>query len=150
MAKKIDVSIKLIRLGVGLAPNGMKYSFIRFLNYFYNELLLSIEIETGTQVGDGLKIYHGYGIVVNKGSVIGRDCVLRNGVVIGNKMLSDGTESRCPVIGDRVNFGANAIAIGEITIGDDVTVGAGAVVVKDVPAGATVVGNPARVIATRS
>lgn len=43
-------------------------------------------------------------------------------------------------------IGARAIILGPITIGEGATIGAGAVVVKDVPAGATVVGNPARII----
>lgn len=149
MAKKLKLSVFIILLGSKYRESIIS-KLVKIINYFYNEILLSIEIETGTRVGEGLKIYHGYGIVINKGTVIGRHCTLRNGVVIGNKLRMDGSETGCPKIGDRVNFGANAIAIGEITIGDDVTVGAGAVVVKDVPAGATVVGNPARVIATRS
>lgn len=41
---------------------------------------------------------------------------------------------------------AGAIVIGPITIGDNVTIGAGSVVTKDVPRGATVVGNPARIL----
>jgi acetyltransferase-like isoleucine patch superfamily enzyme len=44
------------------------------------------------------------------------------------------------------SIGANATILPGITIGEDAMVGAGAVVTKNVPAGATVAGNPARVI----
>jgi acetyltransferase-like isoleucine patch superfamily enzyme len=49
-------------------------------------------------------------------------------------------------IGENAWIGARAIVLGGSTIGDDAVVGAGAVVSGDVPAGATVVGNPARVV----
>ena len=39
-----------------------------------------------------------------------------------------------------------AIVLPGVTIGDDAIVGAGSVVTRDVPAGATVVGNPARIV----
>jgi serine O-acetyltransferase len=55
-------------------------------------------------------------------------------------------EKRHPTLGDGVTVGANATLIGDITVGDGATVGAGAVVTEDVPPGATVVGNPARVV----
>jgi 2,3,4,5-tetrahydropyridine-2-carboxylate N-succinyltransferase/tetrahydrodipicolinate N-acetyltransferase len=41
------------------------------------------------------------------------------------------------------------VVINGVEIGANAIVGAGAVVIKDVPAGATVVGNPARVIKTQ-
>lgn len=50
------------------------------------------------------------------------------------------------VIGANAWIGARAILLGGTTIGDDAIVGAGAVVHEAVPAGATVVGNPARVV----
>jgi len=49
-------------------------------------------------------------------------------------------------IGRNVWIGGGAIVLPGVTIGDDAIVGAGSVVTRDVPAGATVVGNPARVV----
>ncbi len=49
-------------------------------------------------------------------------------------------------IGRNVWIGGGAIILPGVSIGDDATVGAGSVVTRDVPAGATVVGNPARVL----
>jgi putative colanic acid biosynthesis acetyltransferase WcaB len=60
--------------------------------------------------------------------------------------VAAGDAGACPIIGDRVDIGANSVILGPIRIGSDAVIGAGSVVVKDVPAGATVVGNPARVI----
>lgn len=49
-----------------------------------------------------------------------------------------------PVIGDNVDFGVGACAIGGITIASDTIVGAGAVVVKSsLEPGVTLVGVPA-------
>lgn len=51
-------------------------------------------------------------------------------------------------IGARCFIGAGAVFKDGITVGEGATIGAGAVVINDVPAGATVVGNPARPVAT--
>jgi putative colanic acid biosynthesis acetyltransferase WcaB len=107
---------------------------------------LGIELRYKAKVGPGLKLYHGHALVVNDGVVIGARCALRHCTTIGSKQLPDGSESACPVLGDDVNVGANAVILGPIKIGDRAVIGAGAVVVKDVPAGAVVGGNPARVI----
>jgi acetyltransferase-like isoleucine patch superfamily enzyme len=44
------------------------------------------------------------------------------------------------------SIGTNATVLGGVTIGERAIVGAGAVVTRDVPAGATVAGNPARIL----
>ena len=58
-----------------------------------------------------------------------------------------GLETGKPVhVGRNVWIGAGALILPGVTVGDDAIVGAGAVVTRDVPAGATVVGNPARLL----
>ncbi len=44
------------------------------------------------------------------------------------------------------SIGANSVIVPGVTIGEAALVGAGSVVTKDVPAGATVAGNPAKII----
>lgn len=53
-------------------------------------------------------------------------------------------------IGSFVTIHPHATILPGLTIGDHAKVGAGSVVMRDVPAGATVLGNPARVISQRS
>jgi putative colanic acid biosynthesis acetyltransferase WcaB len=107
---------------------------------------LGIELRYKSNIGPGLALFHGQATVVHEGTVIGAGCTLRQSTTIGSKTLSDGTPSACPVIGEGVDIGANAVIIGAVRIGDGAVIGAGAVVVKDVAPRAVVAGNPARTI----
>ncbi|MGG6293247.1 serine acetyltransferase [Leptolyngbya sp. AN02str] len=118
----------------------------RFIYQILVEWILGIEIPWDTQIGPGLQLQHGHGLVINHQTVIGKDCIVRNSTTIGNKKLADGTYSACPKIGDRVDIGAHVVIIGAVLIGDNAIIGAGSIVIKDVPSNAIVVGNPARVI----
>ncbi len=114
------------------------------------EWFLGVELPWKTEVGPGLRIDHGYALVVNDKAILGRCCKLRHSTTIGNKQLPDGSFSGSPVIGDYVDVGANSVIIGEITIGRHAVVGAGSVITKDVPPYAVVAGNPARIIKFQS
>lgn len=110
------------------------------------EWVLGVELRYKTKIGPGLRLFHAQALVVHEGVVIGVNCILRQCTTIGNKTLADGSQSACPVLGDNVDVGSNAVIIGPITIGNGAVIGAGAVVVQDVPPRAVVAGNPARII----
>ncbi len=101
-----------------------------------------IELPYSVQLGRRVVIEHQGGIVVHGAARIGDDCVLRQGVTLGNRHRDRPDEA--PVLGCRVNVGAGAKLLGAIHVGNEAVVGANAVVLDDVPASATVVGVPAR------
>jgi len=105
------------------------------------ETVTGISLPLEAQIGPGLRIYHFGNIFINSNVIIGRNCTLRQGVTIGNR-IDDGPS---PVVEDDVEFGAYAQAFGGIHIAKGAKIGAMSVVLCDVPAGATAVGIPARV-----
>lgn len=98
------------------------------------EGLMGIELPVSTSVGPGLRLRHGFGIVVNPATVIGSHVMLRQGVTLGNRVRSDD----CPVIEDDVEIGVGAVVIGAIRVGRGAKIGPGAVVYTDVPPGCIV------------
>jgi serine O-acetyltransferase len=108
-----------------------------------SEILTGIELPCSVVIGRRFRIHHFGGIVVGGSVVFGDDCVIRNGVTIGQ--LRTGKRA-APVLGNRVDIGAGAKILGAIRIGDDVVIGANAVVLQDVPANSAAVGVPARIL----
>ena len=107
----------------------------------------SIELPYSARVGHRVVIEHQGAIVIHGNSVIGDDCILRQGVTLGNRHLTAPFDA--PILGRHVNVGAGAKILGRVHIGDHACIGANAVVLKDVPAGGTAVGIPAKLIAER-
>lgn len=109
----------------------------------FNEMATGIMLPESAVIGRRLTIEHFGGIIVHGAAVIGDDCVIRQGVTIGNRHMNE--PMHAPRLGNGVQVGAGAKLLGAITIGDGATIGANAVVVKDVPAGAVAVGIPAKI-----
>jgi putative colanic acid biosynthesis acetyltransferase WcaB len=122
------------------------FTLWRYVYQFLVEGFLGIELPWDTQVGSNLQLQHGTALVVNHDTKIGSNCILRHSTTIGNKVLSDGSLTDSPIIGDYVEIGSNVVIIGSVKVGDYAVIGAGAVVVKDVPPRSVVAGNPAKVI----
>ena len=91
----------------------------------------------------GIYVAHGQ-IVVDGLASIGAGSVIFPWVTIG---LRAG-DIKGPTIGRNVHIGTGAKIIGPVTVGNGARIGANAVVVGDVAAGTTVVGSPARPVAS--
>ncbi len=112
-----------------------------------SRFLTGIEIHPGAQLGEGVFIDHGMGVVIGETAIVGDYVTLYQGVTLGGTSLQ--RVKRHPTIGNHVVVGVGAKVIGDITIGDYTRIGAASVVIKSAPANATVVGNPGRVVAVR-
>jgi serine O-acetyltransferase len=110
--------------------------------------LYGIELPYTASIGRRVVFEHQHGIVVHGASVIGDDCIIRQGVTLGIRSMERLTEA--PMLGPGVNVGAGAKIIGPVKVGAGAAIGANAVVLDDVPEGALAVGVPARIVAKSS
>ncbi len=102
--------------------------------------LTGIEIHPAAQIGEGLFIDHGAGVVIGETATIGDNVTLYQGVTLGGTGFARG--KRHPTVQDNVTIGSGAKLLGPITIGHGAKIGANTVVITDVPPNSTVVGNP--------
>ena len=107
------------------------------------KVITGIQIPVGTKIDRGLRILHFGTIVVNPGTVIGKNFNIAQGCLIG---MSEGKNTGTPTIGDNCFLGANSIIVGGVKIGNDVLVAPGAFVNFDVPDNSIVMGNPGKII----
>lgn len=106
--------------------------------------LTGIEIHPGAQIGRGVFIDHGMGVVIGETAVIGDQCLLYQGVTLGGTGKAHG--KRHPTLDQNVVVGAGAKVLGAIHVGANTRIGAGSVLLRDVAPDSTVVGIPGRVI----
>jgi serine O-acetyltransferase len=125
----------LYRIGLPLIPR-----LISQLSRF----LTGIEIHPGAQIGRGVFIDHGMGVVIGETTIIGDYALIYQGVTLGGTGKETG--KRHPTLGENVVVGAGAKVLGNLQIGNHVRIGAGSVVLRDVPSNCTVVGVPGRVV----
>jgi serine O-acetyltransferase len=121
--------------GVPVAPRALAY---------LSRSLTGIEIHPGAQIGDGLFIDHGMGVVIGETAEVGENVTMYQGVTLGGTGFATG--KRHPTVEDNVTIGSGAKLLGPITIGHGAKIGANAVVIHDVPPNSTVVGNPGQVV----
>ncbi|MEC4983604.1 MAG: serine O-acetyltransferase [Oscillatoria sp. PMC 1068.18] len=125
----------LYNLGIPFIPRLISH-LARFLT--------GIEIHPGAQIGCGVFIDHGMGVVVGETAIVGDYGLIYQGVTLGGTGKETG--KRHPTLGENVVVGAGAKVLGNIQIGNNVRIGAGSVVLRDVPSDCTVVGVPGRIV----
>ena len=99
-----------------------------------------VEIHPAANIGKGLFIDHGMGVVIGETAEIGEAVTLYQGVTLGGTGFAGG--KRHPTVQDNVTIGSGAKLLGPITVGHGSKIGANSVVIHDVPPNSTVVGNP--------
>ncbi|BBN12874.1 serine O-acetyltransferase [Marchantia polymorpha subsp. ruderalis] len=106
--------------------------------------VFGLDIHPAAQLGWGIMIDHGTGVVIGETAVVGNGCTLLHGVTLGGTGKEAG--DRHPKLGCDVLVGAGASILGNVKIGTGAKIGAAAVVLTDIPAHCTAVGCPAKVI----
>lgn len=96
----------------------------------------AIDLEGPVEIGPGLILPHPVSIVIGRGTRIGRNVRILNGVTIGARPGRAPVGSRaCPDIRDGATIWAQSIVVGPITVGENATLGARSWVDRDVAPG---------------
>lgn len=140
------ICVVLHRIGhyivsIQIRPIRVLLSIIHYPFFLFFNTILGIYLPRSAKIGGGLRIYHHGCIILNPDTIMGENCVLRQGVTIGTKK----SDHDVPVIGNNVEFGAGCKVLGSIKIGNNVIIGANAVVLCDVPDNCIAVGIPAKI-----
>ncbi|MCD1116488.1 acetyltransferase [Chryseobacterium turcicum] len=124
------------------------YQQLNYIKLFHPKSIISkrVRIEEGTVVMAGATINSEVAIgkhcIINTNASIDHDCIFDNFVHISPNVSIAGNVE----IGEGTHIGIGSSIIQGIKIGRWCTIGAGAVIIRDIPDGATVVGNPGKVI----
>jgi serine O-acetyltransferase len=104
----------------------------------------SIDIHPAAQIGKGIMLDHGTGIVIGETAVVEDNVSIMQSVTLGGTGKESG--DRHPKIREGVLIGAGSKILGNIEIGKGVHISAGSVVLKAVPDHKVVAGVPAEII----
>ncbi len=118
----------------------------RIFHYILKKYRLKhgIEIDSNVRIGAGLYIGHPFNITINDNVIIGNNCNIHKGVLIGQE--NRGKRQGTPIIGDFVWIGINACIVGAVQVGNDVLIAPNAYVNCNVPSHSIVIGNPCKII----
>lgn len=114
-----------------------------------------VEIQKGAKIGKRCKISsHTFiceGVTLEDDVFVGHHVVFTNDryprATANGKLQTEADWACIPTVVKRgASIGSGAVLLCGITVGENAMIGAGSVVIRDVPPGATVAGNPARII----
>lgn len=145
-------AVAIQRFGVwrmGIQPKLLRAPFSILYRALYRKVrnVYGIDLPYTVQLGRRVIVEHQGAIVIHGNCCIGDDSIIRQGVTLGNRYLDRPFDA--PKLGARVNVGAGAKILGNVTVGDDANIGANAVVLSDVPPGHSAVGIPAKILKSK-
>ena len=115
---------------------------------FLNQILFGCDIARNAKIDGGLYLPHPSGVVVGENAIVGKNCILHQGVSLGDRGECHSGDD--PTVEDFVEIGTGAKILGAIRIGRYARIGANSVVLSDVEAFGVAVGLPAKTISLRS
>lgn len=138
---------------VSIGNNAIRKKIAESMDCDYtNAIHYSANISQSAYIGIGVVIMAGVSInasskignhtIINTNASLDHDCIIEDYVHVSPNVALAGNVH----VGEGTHIGIGACVIQGVRIGKWCTIGAGTVVIKDVPDGATVVGNPGRVI----
>lgn len=112
------------------------FTYIPWALSRFNQFATAAEIEYNAEIGPGLFIAHPAGIVIGRGSKLGKNVNVYQRVTLGTHNM---VSIKFPVLEDYVTVFAGATILGDVSIGTGAVIGANSVVTKNIPSGALVI-----------
>jgi len=104
------------------------------------KVLTGIEIHPNATIGKNFILDHGFGTVIGETSIIGDDCYILQGVILGSKNISNNEKTkRHPTIGNNVEIGAFCRLFGDITVGDNVFISPHNIITKNIKSNSKII-----------
>ncbi len=97
------------------------------------------EVHFKARIGKSFVLDHGYGTVIGETTIIGEDCYILGGVILGARGISDNqSDARHPILGNNVQVGSFSSVLGRVKVGDNTFIGPSCTITKDIPSGSKV------------
>lgn len=145
--KKVDLIISIGNNNTRkmIVENNPDYSYITLIHP-------KTSISKRSKIGDGTVVMAG--VSINSAVEVGKHCIINTNSSLDHECIIGDYAHISPSaalagnveVGEGTHVGIGASVIPGIKIGKWCTIGAGAVIIKDIPDGATVVGNPGKII----
>ncbi|WP_278036331.1 acetyltransferase [Flavobacterium nitratireducens] len=147
------VPVEAVRAIISIGNNAVRKRVVQEHDFDYQTLChLKSKISKRATIGKGTVIMAG--AIINSDTIVGQHCIINTNATVDHDCVLEDYVHISPnaglagdvKVGEGTQVGIGAVVIQGVKIGKWCMIGAGSVITKDVPDGATVVGNPGRVI----
>lgn len=114
------------------------------LNFFFN----GAEIDPGSEIGAGCRIWHPGGVIIGRGVKIGSNVSIFSNVTLGGlgHSIYHHGKPGYPEVEDNVILYTHVTILGPVKIGKNSCIGAHSLVLKSIPENCMAAGSPVKII----